>query len=99
MTLYLMHWLFIIPIVFTGKLYVGTPFRFALSLVVDSLVLPGVFLLVAGMAKNKVQGLALAKIVNILTVPPLLMIVVPERWVWVFAVIPSAWGTLIRQGL
>jgi hypothetical protein len=84
------------PTVLAGNLFHATPFRFVLSLLVDTAVLPVVYLAVAIIAENKVQGLAATKVINVLSLPPLLLIGIPDRWAWAVGVFPSGWGSLIR---
>jgi fluoroquinolone transport system permease protein len=94
--LLLLHLAMVVPTVVAGNLFHGTPFRFVLSVLVDAAILPVVYLAVAIIAENKVQGLAAAKIINLLTLPPLLLMAIPEGWAWAVGVFPSAWGSLIR---
>ncbi len=94
--LLLLHLAIVVPTVMAGNLFHATPLQFLLSVIVDAAMLPVVYLAVAVIAENKVQGLAAAKIINILTLPPLLLIAIPDRWSWVVGVFPSAWGSLIR---
>jgi fluoroquinolone transport system permease protein len=84
------------PVVLAGNLFHATPFRFVLSLFVDAAVLPVVYLAVAIIAENKVQGLAATKVINLLSLPPILLLAIPEGWAWVVGIFPSGWGTLIR---
>lgn len=60
------------------------------------MILPLVFLTLGTFAHNKVQGLAMAKVLNFLMLPPLLMIALPQRFHWLLGLIPSAWGSLMR---
>ena len=69
---------------------------FVLSLAVDALAIPMFFFALSALAKSKLQGLALTKILNIFIVAPFVMAVVPARWVWLVGVFPTAWGTLLR---
>ena len=87
-------------VILTGNLLhpgVGA-LRFALSLAADALVIPLMFLAMGLLAANKVQGLALAKVLNILCLSPLLLAAVPDRLSWILAVVPGAWGSVIRLG-
>jgi hypothetical protein len=90
------HLVMIGPVVAAGNLFHATPFRFVLSVLVDVSILPIVYLSIAVIAENKVQGLAAAKVINLLTLPPLLLIAIPDRWAWIVGVFPSGWGSLIR---
>jgi fluoroquinolone transport system permease protein len=94
--LLLVHLAVLGPTVFAGNLFHATPFRFVLSLLVDAAVLPVVYLAVAIIAENKVQGLAITKVINLLSLPPLLMLVIPPGWAWAVGIFPSGWGSLIR---
>lgn len=91
-----LHAVALLPTVLIGGLYHSGPLRFGLSLVVDAVALPAMFLAMGLLAANKVQGLAMAKVLNICTLPPLLLIALPESWVWVLGIFPTAWGSLIR---
>jgi hypothetical protein len=90
------HLVMVAPVVAAGNLFHATAFPFVLSVLVDATILPIVYLTIAVIAENKVQGLAAAKVINLLTLPPLLLMAVPERWAWAVGVFPSAWGSLIR---
>ncbi|TVR91453.1 MAG: hypothetical protein EA428_05885 [Spirochaetaceae bacterium] len=94
--LLLLHAVALLPTVLIGGLYHGDPLRFGLSLVVDAVALPAMFLAMGLLAANKVQGLAMAKILNLCTLPPLLLIALPGSWAWVVGIFPTAWGSLIR---
>ena len=94
--LVLLHAVALLPTVLIGGLYHGDPLRFGLSLVVDAVALPAMFLGMGLLAANKVQGLAMAKVLNLCTLPPLLLIALPESWAWVVGIFPTAWGSLIR---
>jgi len=91
-----LHAVALLPTVLIGGLYHGEPLRFGVSLVVDALALPAMFLAMGLLAANKVQGLAMAKVLNICTLPPLLLIALPDSWAWVVGIFPTAWGSLIR---
>ncbi len=67
-----------------------------LSMGVDALAIPMFFFALSVVAKTKLQGLALTKVINIFIVPPLIMAAVPSRWVWLIGIFPTAWGTLVR---
>ena len=93
-----LHLVALPAVVLAGNLYhpgIGA-LRFMLSLMVDALALPVMFLTLGLVAANKVQGLANGKVLNVLTLPPLLLIAVPERFVWLVGVVPTAWGSIIR---
>ncbi|MCA1753794.1 MAG: ABC transporter permease [Spirochaeta sp.] len=94
--LLLLHAVALPATVLIGGLYHGGPLRFAVSLVVDAAALPAMFLAMGLLASNKVQGLAMAKVLNICTLPPLLLIALPDSWAWVVGIFPTAWGSLIR---
>ncbi len=79
-----------------GDLMHAAPGVYVLSLAVDALILPLFFLGMSILASNKIQGLAMAKVLNVATLPPLLMIALPDRWVWLAGVVPTAWGSLLR---
>lgn len=72
--------------------------RFALSLCADALVIPLMFLTMGLLAANKVQGLALAKVLNVLCLSPLLLAALPPRFTWLMAAVPGGWGSVIRLG-
>ncbi|TVQ22412.1 MAG: hypothetical protein EA383_15490, partial [Spirochaetaceae bacterium] len=95
-TLFVIYVLAIGPLVTVGNLVHGDPVVFAVSLIVDAFLLPIAFLGMGVLARNKVQGLALAKVLNVLTLPPILIGVLPGRWVWLVGVFPTAWGSLMR---
>ncbi|MDA3948362.1 MAG: hypothetical protein PF508_03965, partial [Spirochaeta sp.] len=90
------HLVMVAPAVAAGNLFHATSFRFVLSILVDAAILPIVYLAVSVIAENKVQGLAAAKVINLLTLPPLLLMAIPGKWAWTVGVFPSAWGSLIR---
>lgn len=93
----LVAWVVVLPlVVWAGDLYHGGGVAFALSLLMDALVLLMVFTGISIVAANKVQGLALAKMGNISTLPPLLCIALPGSWGWLLAVLPTAWGSMLR---
>jgi fluoroquinolone transport system permease protein len=70
--------------------------RFIVSLALDAAGIPLMFLGVGLFASNKVQGLALAKLMNISSLPPLILIALPEPFAWVVGVFPTAWGSILR---
>lgn len=94
--LLLFHAVALIAAVPLGGLYHGGPAVFAVSLVVDALAIPFVFFAMGAVAKTKVHGLAVAKVLSICMVAPLLISVLPVRWAWAVGVFPTAWGTLMR---
>jgi len=90
-------WVLALPLVIlVGDLYQGSLLPFILSLAVDALLLLVTFFGISLIAANKIQGLAMAKIFNLCTLPPLLMIAVPDSWKWTLGIFPTGWGTLIR---
>lgn len=95
-TLLLIHGIALVAMVFIANLAHAAPPAFVLSLLVDAMILPLVFLTLGTFAHNKVQGLAMAKVLNFLVLPPLLMIALPRRFYWLLGLIPSAWGSLMR---
>lgn len=82
--------------VLLGGLQHGPPGVFVLSLLVDALTVPIIFFTMGVIAKSKVQGLAIGKLINIATVAPLFIALLPGRWAWAVGVLPTAWGTLMR---
>lgn len=93
-----LHLAMLPAVIAAGNLYhpeVGTA-RFVLSLLVDALSLPIMFLALGLLAANKVQGLAFAKVLNVFTVPPLLLAALPENASWLVGVFPTAWGSIMR---
>ena len=68
----------------------------ALSLLVDLASLPIVFLSLSVIATNKVQGLAVAKVLNLISLPPLVMLALAPEARWFLGLFPTAWGSLIR---
>ena len=93
-----LHLAMLPAVIVAGNLYhpqIGTV-RFVLSLLVDALSLPIMFLALALLAANKVQGLALAKVLNVFTLPPLLLAALPARFAWLVGVFPTAWGSIMR---
>jgi fluoroquinolone transport system permease protein len=62
-----------------------------LSSVSAALVAPFVALLLPLVASNKVEGFALAKVVNTITFPPILAWFFPGVWNWLFGVLPTWW--------
>jgi len=58
---------------------------------VAALAGPFFALLLASLAGNKVQGLAVMKGLGLVTVTPLVAYFVPEPWQWGFGVIPMFW--------
>ncbi|TVQ20901.1 MAG: hypothetical protein EA382_14300 [Spirochaetaceae bacterium] len=95
-TLFVIYLISIGPMIAAGNLVHGDPVVFAASLVVDAFILPVTFLGMGVLAKNKVQGLALAKVLNVCTLPPILIGALPGRWAWLAGVFPTAWGSLMR---
>jgi hypothetical protein len=95
-TLFVLYLMSIGPVVAAGNLVHGDPVVFAASLIVDALILPVTFLGMGILAKNKVQGLALAKVLNVCTLPPILIGALPGRWAWLAGFFPTAWGSLMR---
>ncbi|TVQ37624.1 MAG: hypothetical protein EA384_11365 [Spirochaetaceae bacterium] len=47
-------------------------------------------------AANKVQGLAVAKVLNLVSLPPLVMLALAPDARWLLGVFPTSWGSLIR---
>ncbi len=99
-TLLVIFGVFLVPLVFAGDLVHGVKpalsGRFALSLLPDTLALPLAFLVMSILAKNKVQGLALAKVLNVFTIPPLLLAFLPGRPGLLIGLFPTGWGSLMR---
>ncbi len=95
-TLFVLYLISIGPMVVAGNLVHGDPVVFAASLIVDALILPVTFLGMGVLAQNKVQGLALAKVLNVCTLPPILIGVLPGSWAWLAGVFPTSWGSLMR---
>ena len=95
-TLLLIHGIALVAMIFIADLAHAAPVVFILSLLVDAMILPLVFLTLGTFAQNKVQGLAMAKVLNFVVLPPLLMIALPPRFHWLLGVIPTAWGSLMR---
>ena len=88
----------LIPLIAAGRLLHGhQPLPlFAVSLLTDAAAVPLSYLAMSVWAGNKIQGLALAKVLNVLTLPPLLLPAIPGQWVWALGLFPTAWGSLIR---
>jgi fluoroquinolone transport system permease protein len=79
-----------------GDLVHGGGIVFAVSMVVDAMLVVLAFLALSILAKNKVQGLAMAKVLNVCSLPPLLLMALPGRPGYLTGLLPSGWGTLMR---
>ena len=95
-TLFALYLISIGPIVAAGNFVHGDPVVFAASLIVDALILPVTSLGMGILAKNRVQGLVLAKVLNVCTLPPILIGALPGQWAWLAGVFPTAWGSPMR---
>lgn len=49
-------------------------------------------LALAALARNKVQGLALMKVANVVLLPPLIAHFLPSGWQWPFLLVPTTWS-------
>ncbi len=92
----LVHILFLVPSILLGDLYHGGRAAFLLSLAVDALIVPFFLLSLGILAGNKVQGLALAKVLNALCLPPVIIYLLPGPWAWLAGLMPTGWGSLLR---
>lgn len=96
MTLVILFGVLMIVLVPAGDLIHGPLPVFLMSLAVDAMTVIAVFLAMSILARNKVQGLAMAKVLNIVSLPPLLAIALPERAIPLVGLFPTAWGSLMR---
>lgn len=94
--LFALYALVLSPVIFVGGLAHGGPVVFLLSLAVDALALPLMYFGISILAANKVQGLAFAKVLNLFTLPPLLLGALPGRWGLLVGLVPTGWGSLMR---
>ncbi len=94
--LMMLYFLVMIPSVLLGGLMHGNVLVCIISLAVDALALPMIFLLMGILAQNKVQGLSFAKALNILCLPPVIIALLPGNWVWLAGLFPTGWGSLLR---
>lgn len=63
----------------------------AYTLLLYALQTPWIALLLAAVAANKVEGLALSKLSGLLFAGPVVVFFVPEPWQWAGVVIPTYW--------
>lgn len=54
--------------------------------------------LLAGVARNKVEGLALSKALNLLALAPLGWVLGEGAWRWGFALLPTTWPVMVALG-
>lgn len=94
--LWLLFAAFLLPLVLAADLLHAALPVFLVSLLLDALILPLVFLGIGTIAANKVQGLAMVKLVNLCCLPPLMIAVIPEPYSWLLGIFPTAWGSLLR---
>lgn len=94
--LWLLFAVFLVPLIIAGDLLHAALPVFLVSLLIDALMLPLVFLGIGILAANKVQGLAMAKLFNVCCLPPLVIAVIPEPYSWLLGIFPTAWGSLLR---
>lgn len=93
MVLYGLLLAILIPV---GGLVHGGGVVFAVSMVLDATLVVSAFLALSILAKNKVQGLAMAKVLNVCSLPPLLLVALPGYPGYLVGLFPSGWGTLMR---
>ena len=67
------------------------PEDYLLLAVVSAPQAPLAALALAALAQNKVQGLAIMKVANIVLLPPLVSYFLPAAWQWPFLLVPTAW--------
>lgn len=77
---------------FAGLMTLPGTERLLLALAAAPLA-PLIALLLAALAQNKVQGLAMTKASGLLILPALAAALVPFPWRWLFAPIPTFWPT------
>lgn len=95
-TLMVLFGLLLLALVPVGGLAHGTTPVFIASLLVDSMTVILTYLAMSILARNKVQGLAMAKVLNVCSLPPLLLIALPGRAGFLVGLFPSGWGSLMR---
>lgn len=96
LTLLALFAVLLVLLVPAGNLLHGSLPVFLLSLAVDAATVILAFLAMSVLARNKVQGLAIAKVLNISSLPPLFIAVLPGRAGLLAGVFPTAWGSIIR---
>lgn len=81
--------LVVVPLIGVHVVPMGKLFLIALS---ASLGAPVFTLLLASLAKNKVEGVAVMKGLGVLLLAPMIAWFVPEPWQWLLGIFPTFWS-------
>ena len=64
-------------------------YNFIFTIIISVLLSPCIFLILAIMGKNKIQGMILLKLVGIFTMIPILQVIKDNKWDVLFKIIPT----------
>jgi len=92
---------FVFSIVFFLSFYDICPFSFAVILMAATLLAiqaPVFPLLMASIAANKVEGLAVGKLLGMVIMPPIAYYIISSKWTLMFLAIPQTWLVEVAIG-